>query len=492
MMVWLLARIACAAVTLMVVGLVALGAPLPDATAATPSASSAILSEGVGLGARPSVRVRRVQRILARRKFDLGSPGVDGRFGPLTAGAVRRLQERYGLVPDGIVGPKTLRLLRLLAPRRGTQRPARPQPPVQQTPPRQRSRTQESAATQPRPATHVQTAEQAGSIDLPMVLAIVAALLAAAALAAALLGGQRSAKALALTSIERELLLEGHSDQAGVGFFRGLALATAVPADAADDPGRTRYLVDDPLKLAPVWVKGSDVRRSPSQLAEGERVIGYATTDSDATGEQQAFTRIEAQCEQRGWDLQEIIRDQRTGRMPDRPGLRHALEKIAAGEARALVVSDTHNLISSITDLGALLEWFRIAGAALIALDLELDTATVDGDRAASTLITLAGWESERATGRIRSGLARVARPDRTTGHSLADRASLVERIKAMRQGRMTLQGIADQLNQEAIPTLRGEPAWRPSAVKRALAEDAETAKLPDSPRAESRAEPHR
>lgn len=48
-------------------------------------------------------------RLLQRRLVEQGiSPGpVDGRYGPLTAVAVRRLQQARGLTVDGIVGPQT-------------------------------------------------------------------------------------------------------------------------------------------------------------------------------------------------------------------------------------------------------------------------------------------------------------------------------------------------------------------------------------------------
>jgi hypothetical protein len=38
----------------------------------------------------------------------------------------------------------------------------------------------------------------------------------------------------------------------------------------------------------------------------------------------------------------------------------------------------------------------------------------------------------------------------------------------AMREEGMTLQAIADQLNSEGVPTLRGGSRWRPSSVQSA------------------------
>ena len=52
---------------------------------------------------------------------------------------------------------------------------------------------------------------------------------------------------------------------------------------------------------------------------------------------------------------------------------------------------------------------------------------------------------------------------------ALKDRPELMERIVAMRSANMTLWQIADQLNAEGIPTLRGGTQWRPSSIQAAL-----------------------
>ena len=134
------------------------------------------------------------------------------------------------------------------------------------------------------------------------------------------------------------------------------------------------------------------------------------------------------------------------------------------------MVSDLHRLSRSIVDLGALLAWFRDAQATLIALDLNLDTSTPEGEHVASTLIALADFEHERIARRTRSGLAKVRGNGAANGRpAVSDRPELMERIAAMRARKMTLQAIADQLNADGVPTLRGGAKWRPSSIQATL-----------------------
>ncbi len=461
------------ATILISVAAIALGTAPASAGAAAPASpsSTTVLEQGTGLGGAPSRAVRRVQQTLAHRGYHLGRPGVDGRFGPLTAAAVRRLQTRYGLVPDGVVGPKTRRVLALLdAARASDRRRDRPRSTrATPTPPRVQ-RPASPAVDRAAPPVETRGADRS-DMTAALAVAALAAVLAAAALGAALTR-RRQRDAIAVASIDRDLYLEGESASPDIGAFRGYALATAIAGGRGTDTRHASYLVDDPRKPAPIWVEGTDIRRSPAQLARGGRVIGYVTAGPDPGVEQRALMAIEDACDEAGWRLEDIIRDRDTGRMVGRPGLTGALERIAAGDAQGLVTSDVRTLARSLPELGGLLEWFRDAGAALVALDLELDTGTVDGHRTANTLLAVASWERERASARARRGLARVPSRDRASVTTARDRAELIERIHGMRAAGLTAEAIAEQLAREGVPPLSGARRWTAAAIRRALEQE--------------------
>ncbi len=94
-----------------------------------------------------------------------------------------------------------------------------------------------------------------------------------------------------------------------------------------------------------------------------------------------------------------------------------------------------------------------------------LDTDEEAGRLALRTIIEVSRWERERLVERTRNGM-RAAR--RKGPASVADHPELRERIASMRAAGMTLQAIADQLNADGIPTVRGGAKWRPSSVQAA------------------------
>lgn len=54
-----------------------------------------------------SVETAQLQKFLIDRNYDVGSAGVDGKFGPSTTAAVKAFQKDNALAQDGIVGPAT-------------------------------------------------------------------------------------------------------------------------------------------------------------------------------------------------------------------------------------------------------------------------------------------------------------------------------------------------------------------------------------------------
>lgn len=171
------------------------------------------------------------------------------------------------------------------------------------------------------------------------------------------------------------------------------------------------------------------------------------------------------------WELVETVRDEgASGKDLDRPELRHALELIAAGEADGLAVAKLDRLSRSVIDFSDLLDWFEHAGARFVALDLQVDTSTPGGRMVSQVLMAVAEWERGTIAARTKAGLAAKRAQGQPTGRpSVADRPELLERIQLMRhQERLSLKAIADQLNLEGVPTLRGAGEWRASSVQSA------------------------
>ena len=201
------------------------------------------------------------------------------------------------------------------------------------------------------------------------------------------------------------------------------------------------------------------------------RAIGYVYVTDAGTADLAEQTAVIARCcRERSLQLPKVVHDvDSVGRGDDRPSLVWALEQIAHEHADVLVIARLGDLSTKVAELAALLSWFDGERRTLIAVDLQIDTSTEAGRLAATAIVGVGGWEHERISERTRQGL-KAAR-ERGGGHgrtAVADLPELQERISHMREEGMTLQAIADVLNEEEVPTLRGGAMWRPSSVQRA------------------------
>jgi DNA invertase Pin-like site-specific DNA recombinase len=282
-------------------------------------------------------------------------------------------------------------------------------------------------------------------------------------------GGRRGMEFMGL---DQQPLISGRSADPKIGEFSG-GTAFAKQSAQEGDPGESRLLVLDRGRQRLFWVGESEI--DSHEQARRPRAIGYVSVSADANGSTQS--KVEAQtlairraCASRGLELVRVVRDLDTAPGGDqRPGLRHVLEQIAAGEASCMVIQGLECLGGSASAVGTLVSWFDGDERRLVAADLDLDTGTPTGKVAVRALAAAGQMERRKLAECTRRGLAAARAKGAGAGRpSVADRPELRERIAVMRAEGMTLQAIADKLNDEGVATLRGGTQWRPSSVQAA------------------------
>jgi hypothetical protein len=226
------------------------------------------------------------------------------------------------------------------------------------------------------------------------------------------------------------------------------------------------------VPLPPAAAAAQTARSAPAGTGR-PRVVGY-TTFSDRRHAVSPHSRLQARrfesaCEARGLELHRLVGDVQSyaGADLERPGLNHALELLASNEATCLMVAGLDRLSRSAANLGTVVDWLEELGARLIVIDIDLDTDTEEGRLAARALARVGALE--RASGK--GPLVAVPEPSSLPPRgrpAVSDLPLLQRRIAAMRASGMTLQAIADTLNREGVPTLRGGAEWRPSSVQAA------------------------
>jgi DNA invertase Pin-like site-specific DNA recombinase len=174
-------------------------------------------------------------------------------------------------------------------------------------------------------------------------------------------------------------------------------------------------------KPAPVADRGF-APATASRLAPHDAVIGYVSVPADAGPADVAAAElaIERVCERSGWRLVDIIRDRDCSSLSDPEALSDLLEPMADGEASALVVGDAWALCRSV-DVAELLKRLDSVGAALVAIDLGLDTSTAQGRRVAKALINMSGWGRRASTHAVVAAAAEVRATERWTGRLSLD-----------------------------------------------------------------------
>lgn len=171
---------------------------------------------------------------------------------------------------------------------------------------------------------------------------------------------------------------------------------------------------------------------------------------------------LEAAARKRGWELLRIEEDVRSGRTLRRPGLRAALAACRAGEAEGVAVARLDRLTYSLVDLAEIVREAVDGGFTIVSLEPEVDLAADGGRAVGEVLAEAATWHARPIA---QAGRALAGRPGRPSSTPPA----VADRIRALRDQGMTLQGICDALNVDGVPTPRGGAEWRPTSLRSVL-----------------------
>lgn len=201
-------------------------------------------------------------------------------------------------------------------------------------------------------------------------------------------------------------------------------------------------------------------------------VIGYCRVSTDAQGDSGAGldaqqATIAAEATRRGWGTVQTYIDVASGKTTKRrPQLAAALHVLETQQADTLVVAKLDRLSRSLLDFAALMATAQKQGWAIVALDIGVDTSTINGELVANIIMALAQWERRIIGQRTKDALEAVAGRGTKLGRPTTVTRDAVAIITAMRGSGSSYRQIARALNQAGVPTAQGGREWYGSTVR--------------------------
>ena len=217
-----------------------------------------------------------------------------------------------------------------------------------------------------------------------------------------------------------------------------------------------------------------------------------------------AYTRISTRGQERGhgldaqrekiqqWcslnDVHDVTwyTDTASGGNTERPGLQSLVDALEGGDVDAVAVYKSDRLSRSLKDLLTLIDdVLEPTETAFVSVTEQLDTSTFRGRLFLQMIGSFSEFESALITERLRDGRRQKAQKG---GHAsgeiphgyeknvdgdivLSEHAQHIRRIFRMREEGQTLRAIAEQLNEDGVPTKRGGD-WHASTVRYVLNND--------------------
>lgn len=206
-------------------------------------------------------------------------------------------------------------------------------------------------------------------------------------------------------------------------------------------------------------------------MPERSRIVTYFRVSTDEQGESGAglaaqAAKVRDASRLKGWSVVDTCTDVASGKSTrKRPELARALSILAGGEADLLVVAKLDRLSRSMVDFAQLLARAHEEGWGIVALDLDVDTSTPNGELVANIIMSLAQWERRIISERTTDALAQVKARGTKLGRPKTIDPATERLIKMLHADGKAYSAIAKRLNQEGIPTAQGG-RWHASTVR--------------------------
>lgn len=207
--------------------------------------------------------------------------------------------------------------------------------------------------------------------------------------------------------------------------------------------------------------------RATQPKERGVRAIAYLRLSKaeDGHGIDVQRESLERFCERRGLTLVGVyVDDGASGRSTrKRPGLAACIETVRSGEASAIVATRVDRLARSSLDFHKIIDAVQRAGGTLLFSEQEsLSLDSPEGRMLVSILSSFAAFEADLISARTKAALAHVKRNGSRSGRPIGNPnfVSIDEvtagRILGLRATGLSYRRIAEQLNEEAVPTAQG------------------------------------
>ena len=205
------------------------------------------------------------------------------------------------------------------------------------------------------------------------------------------------------------------------------------------------------------------------------RLCAYLRVSTDEQGDsglglEAQAAAIKVYCAAQGHELAGMVREIESAR-GKRPILDDVLAHIEQGTYDGLIVAKLDRLSRSVVQANEIHDRLDKTGAALIALDLNVDTSTAVGRMMMNVLATVAQWERDTIGERTRSAL----RAKRERGEPVGRRRVISDEVRAraqeLRSYGCTYKQIGETLTSEGHYPPSGLHRWQVSTLQRLISQ---------------------